>query len=99
MELHPDARLKIGTYFFAGPKTSSLNRPGFSHFDENWLCVYDNHSIPGADLQEMAAVARLPKPRQGLAFDRVILVKEPAVLMLDRNGPSLHQPSALRELS
>jgi hypothetical protein len=59
-----------------GNKTSSLNRPGFSHFDENWLCVYDNHSIPGADLQEMAAVARLPKPRQGLAFDRVILVKE-----------------------
>ncbi len=52
----PEQEWALFVQSVVGLKLAKLTRPGFAHFDQNWLAVYDNLPLPNIHLGKAIAI-------------------------------------------
>ncbi len=74
-------------------KVASASRTGFDKFEENWLLIYDNWTVPALDRENgmMLLRSRLNETNPWQIFSRVFILDEKMLLEISSAAPCSHQ--------
>ncbi len=72
----PEREWAAAMAHFAASKVAKAAKPGFARYEQNWLLIYDNWSLPAVDLEHASGLllAELLAANISSTFDRVFVL-------------------------